>query len=154
MTRIAVLVLLGVTIVSGLTALGCGSFVQTDRFSGDWQRVRAGVVDPQSMLHVRADGAIAQVTFEDRAAGTRVKTQAAPEGDVLRCTLPLGADEGPPVHDAEASPETLASRTASDHAPLPVQLSLDESGEALRVDLLGPGDQLIPLWTYVRWVAD
>jgi hypothetical protein len=135
--------LLLVTAVASIVAMGCDADAQMERFSGDWQRLQGDVADSDSALYIRGDGTSARVTFESNAIRMRSKTDAVLQGGVLRCALPTGAGEGPDRASPEPSPS--AAPTA-----VPVRLSLNEAGDVLSVDMVAPGEQLIPLWKYTR----
>jgi hypothetical protein len=137
--------LLVVAATSLLTA-GCGTDTPMERFVGDWQRLRSGAADPGHTLTIEGEGTAAVLTFAD-AAGTSSTADAVLAGDVLSCGLPAAEGEGPDRASPATSPGDPLEAVP---AVVPVELSLDEAGEVLSVQMVAPGDQLVPLWRYAR----
>ena len=141
--------------LSAVLAAGCGTNAQMERFAGEWQRLEGGSANPDFTLRIEGDGETAVLTFENQSNGTSARTQAVLARDVLSCTLPTGAGEGPAAAPASPSPSVDTqdpAATADEALPteVPVQLSLDESGEVVSVQMVAPGEQLVPLWQYGR----
>ena len=93
------------------------------------------------------------LTFENQSNGASERAQAVLARDVLSCTQPTGDGEVPASAPASPSPSTDTQAAAAAEelpAEVPVQLSLDESGEVLSVQMVAPGEQLVPLWQYGR----